>query len=51
MYRLQSEIGEDNVNRALRKLIADHAFKGAPYPTTLDFLPPCAPRRRPTSRP
>jgi aminopeptidase N len=38
MYRLQSEIGEAAVNRALRKLIADHAFKGAPYPTTLDFL-------------
>jgi ABC-2 type transport system permease protein len=38
MYRLQNEIGEAAVNRALRKLIADHAFKGAPYPTTLDFL-------------
>ncbi len=38
MYRLQREIGEAAVNRALRKLIADHAFKGAPYPTTLDFL-------------
>ena len=38
MYRLQSEIGEAAVNRALRKLIADHAFKGAPYATTLDFM-------------
>ena len=38
MYRLQREIGEAAVNRALRKLIADHAFKGAPYPTTLDFM-------------
>lgn len=38
MYRLQNEIGEAAVNRALRKLIADNAFKGAPYPTTLDFL-------------
>ncbi|WP_419319200.1 M1 family aminopeptidase [Caulobacter sp. ErkDOM-E] len=38
MYRLQSEIGEAAVNRALRRLIADHAFKGAPYPTTLDFM-------------
>jgi ABC-2 type transport system permease protein len=38
MYRLQHEVGEETVNRALRKLIADHAFKGAPYPTTLDFL-------------
>ena len=38
MYRLQDEIGEAAVNRALRKLIAAYAFKGAPYPTTLDFL-------------
>jgi aminopeptidase N len=38
MYRLQDQIGEEAVNRALRKLIADFAFKGAPYPTTLDFL-------------
>ncbi|AAK25527.1 ABC transporter permease/M1 family aminopeptidase [Caulobacter vibrioides] len=38
MYRLQDQIGEEAVNRALRKLIADHAFKGAPYPTTLDFM-------------
>ena len=38
MYRLQHEIGEAAVNRALRKLIAGYAFKGAPYPTSLDFL-------------
>jgi aminopeptidase N len=38
MYRLQDQIGEEAVNRALRKLIADHAFKGAPYPTTLNFM-------------
>ena len=38
MYRLQDEIGEAAVNRALRKLIADHAFKGAPYPTSLDLI-------------
>lgn len=38
MYRLQHEVGEATVNRVLRKLIADHGFKGAPYPTTLDFL-------------
>jgi ABC-2 type transport system permease protein len=38
MYRLADEIGEDNVNAALREmLIAAYAFKGAPYPTTLDF--------------
>ena len=38
MYRLQDEIGEAAVNRALRKLLADHAFKGAPYPTALDLI-------------
>jgi aminopeptidase N len=38
MYRLQDEIGEAAVNRALRKLIADHAFKGAPYPTSQDLI-------------
>jgi hypothetical protein len=26
-------IGENNVNQALRSLINDHAYKGAPYPT------------------
>jgi ABC-2 type transport system permease protein len=38
MYRLQDEIGEDAVNRALRRLIHDFAFKGAPYPTSLDLV-------------
>jgi len=38
MYRLQRELGEAAVNRALRTMIRNHAFKGAPYPTTLDFL-------------
>jgi len=38
MYRLQDELGEGPVNRALQKLIARYAFKGAPYPTTKDFL-------------
>lgn len=38
MYRLQNEVGEEVVNRALRKLIAQYAFKGAPYPITTDFL-------------
>lgn len=38
MYRLQNELGEEVVNRALRKLIAQYAFKGAPYPITTDFL-------------
>jgi ABC-2 type transport system permease protein len=38
MYRLQDEIGEAAVNLALRRLLERYAFKGAPYPTTLDFL-------------
>ena len=38
MYRLQDEIGEDAVNRALRSLITRYAFKGPPYPTALDLV-------------
>ncbi|HLK23371.1 MAG TPA: M1 family aminopeptidase [Caulobacteraceae bacterium] len=38
MYRLQDEIGEANVDRALRQLLHDFAFKGPPYPTTVDLI-------------
>jgi ABC-2 type transport system permease protein len=38
MYRLQDEIGEDAVNRALRRLLATYAFKGPPYPTSRDLI-------------
>jgi len=38
MYRLQDEIGEDAVNRALRHLIHDYAFKGPPYPISTDLV-------------
>jgi len=38
MYRLKDQLGEEVVNRALRRLLHDFAFKPAPYPTTLDFL-------------
>jgi aminopeptidase N len=38
MYRLQDEIGEDAVNRALRKFLQAHAFKPAPYPTSLELV-------------
>lgn len=38
MYRLQDEIGEEAVNRALRNLLAQYAFKGAPYPTSADLV-------------
>jgi aminopeptidase N len=33
MYLLQDLVGEDAVNGVLRKLLADHAFRGPPYPT------------------
>ena len=38
MYRLQDEIGEAAVNRALRKFLHDHAFKAAPYPTSAELV-------------
>jgi len=38
MYRLQDQIGEDAVNRALRHLLHDYAFKGPPYPTSLALV-------------
>ena len=38
MYALQDYLGEDTVNRAVRSFRDEWAFKGPPYPTTLDFL-------------
>jgi aminopeptidase N len=38
MYRLQEEIGEAAVNRALRRMIARYAFKPAPYPTSRELI-------------
>ena len=38
MYRLQDELGEDVVNRALRNFLSKFAFKGPPYPTSLDLI-------------
>ena len=38
MYRLQDEVGEAAVNRALRHLLHDYAFKGPPYPSSKDFV-------------
>lgn len=37
MYLLKDVMGEDAVNRALRSLIHDYAFKGPPYPTSRDL--------------
>jgi len=38
MYWLKEVVGEDVVNRALQKLLAQYAFKPAPYPSSTDFL-------------
>ncbi|MEQ1805051.1 MAG: M1 family aminopeptidase, partial [Burkholderiaceae bacterium] len=38
MYWLKEVVGEATVNRALSELLAQYAFKAAPYPNTLDFL-------------
>jgi ABC-2 type transport system permease protein len=38
MYWLKEVIGEDKVDRALAKMLQQHAFKAAPYPNTSDFL-------------
>jgi ABC-2 type transport system permease protein len=38
MYGLKEALGADVVNRALRKLLAEFAFKPAPYPDSRDFL-------------
>ncbi len=38
MYWAKEALGEDVVDRAMRKLLAQYAFKGAPYANTTDFL-------------
>jgi ABC-2 type transport system permease protein len=38
MYALKDYLGEDAVNRALRKLIKNHAYKYEPYTTSLDLV-------------
>jgi hypothetical protein len=38
MYWLKESLGQDVVDRALRRLLATYAFKAAPYPSTTDFL-------------
>jgi ABC-2 type transport system permease protein len=37
-YALADAIGEAEVNRALKALLAKHAFRGPPYPTSLDLM-------------
>ena len=38
MYALQDYIGEDNVNQALAEFTREYAFKGPPYPVSLDLI-------------
>ena len=38
MYALADYIGEETVNRVMRRLIEERAFQHEPYATTLDFL-------------
>jgi aminopeptidase N len=38
MYLLKDVAGEETVNSALRALLAEFAFKAAPYPTSKDLL-------------
>jgi ABC-2 type transport system permease protein len=37
-YRLRDEIGEDAVNRALKRFLQDKAYQHAPYTTTRELL-------------
>jgi ABC-2 type transport system permease protein len=38
MYALQDYLGEDVVNRALARLLREHAYAFKPYPRSTDFL-------------
>jgi aminopeptidase N len=38
MYALKDAIGEDAVNRALRKILDRYAFKAAPFPMSGDLI-------------
>ncbi len=38
MYALKDYMGEDAVNRALRKLIENHAYQYTPYTTSVDLI-------------
>jgi ABC-2 type transport system permease protein len=38
MYLLQERLGEDAVNRVLRKLVERYRFRGAPYPRSTDLV-------------
>ena len=37
-YRLRDEMGEEALNRAIRRFLDKHKYPKPPYPTTLDFM-------------
>jgi len=37
-YLLKEELGAEMLNRTLRRLLGEFAFKGAPYANSMDFL-------------
>ena len=38
MYALKDYIGEENINKALKKFVADYAFQEPPFVTSLEFI-------------
>ncbi|HEX4739257.1 MAG TPA: M1 family aminopeptidase [Allosphingosinicella sp.] len=38
MYLLQQRLGEDAVNRAIRSILNQYKFKGAPYPRSIELV-------------
>jgi aminopeptidase N len=38
MYRLKETVGEEVVDRSLRRLLTEYAFKSAPYASSKDFI-------------
>jgi ABC-2 type transport system permease protein len=47
LYLLRNELGEDKVNAALRSLLDQYRFKGAPYPRSLDLVAALRAQARP----
>lgn len=47
LYLLRDQLGEDKVNAALRSLLDQYRFKGAPYPRSLDLIAALRAQARP----
>lgn len=43
LYALRDYVGEEVLNRAIAKFVAEWKFRGPPYPTTRDFIEAIAP--------